>query len=595
MKIKLLSCLIIILLFSVLIYVAFGKSLHFSLFGDDWFMFYVIDKHYGPGNQFPYLSLKGYSQPWGVMNICLIVIRHFFDYASYGYFLVSMVLRMLSSFVGFIFLSKLTKSKLVALIGSLFVAVGYSGIESSNYVLHMNVYLVILFLFISMTLLIASFKEGFLKFILGCFFFAMSLAVNPIRSHGLLPFILVFDAVFALAIAKVSLRIVLIRLLSLIASALVIYKLGFFGEVHATSVINFAVFTRMISEGNFTFVSAFITDLGKAFLPDLYTPKLANVLPILGANWYKWFIASGFVAEALLFFLFVNNTQEKLKNYIVILATLIINFSLTFFVLKQFPHDQGLFLILINTFIGIFFITFLLWAIYILFVSKTEKRTSAWVGMIIGPILILTSLVVPLVFNPGAIIGSDGRYLTLSLAGVAVTLASLLKISFFKKSKKVAFFILLTLLTLLAFNIKSDRKYMDNLYVTRNIKVTDLMWEKLFGYLPKNYPDKLLVFYFDDKENPGLANNTILFGFPPRMALQYKIKETAKIPTFTNIYPEIVSTVTDGKAFLRLGYPQEKVNVDQIFAFKFTKDGDLLDITQQTRKKLTNEQKLLAK
>lgn len=585
MKFRLLEYLGVILLFSFLVYIALGKSLHFSLFGDDWFMFYVIDKHYGPGNQFPYLSLKGYSQPWGVMNLCLIVIRHFFGYASYGYFLVSMGLRVLASLAGYIFLSKFIKSKWIALIASLFIAVGYSGIESSNYVLHMNVYLVILFLFVSLTFLMDSFKGLPGKFLMGCFFFAISLAVNPIRSHGMLPFILVFDLVFSKAIAKINFKIVILRQLFLIASALVIYKMGFFGEVHAASVINIKIIQNMLNEENYTFISAFVTNLGKAFLPDLYTAKLSSLLPLLGGNWYKWFVALGLFIESLLFFVFAGFTRERIKNFTFVLSILIINFSLIFFVLKQFPHDQGLFLILLNTFIGIFFIGFLFWSIYIFFISKVEKKTTELVGMIAGPVLILTSLVVPLVFNPGAIIGSDGRYLTLSLAGVAITLACLLKIAF-ENSKKVAFFVLIVFLSLLAFNVKNDREYMNRLYITRNVEVTDLMWTKLFGFLPKNYPDKLLVFYFDDKDNPGLANNTILFGFPPRMALEYKIKDANKIPTFTNIYAEVESTVIDGKAFLRLGYPQKKIGIDQVYAFKFTKEGDLIDITQNTRKAL---------
>lgn len=587
MKTKLLGYLAVISLFSLLIYIAFGKSLHFALFGDDWFMFYVIDKSYGPGNQFPYFSLAGYSQPWGVMNLCLMVIRHFFNYASYGYFLVSMGLRMLASFAGFVFLSKFTKSKWIALIGSLFVAVGYSGIESSNYVLHMNVYLVILFLFVSLIFLIDSSKGRFWKFMLGCLFFAISLAVNPIRSHGLLPFILIFDLVFGIAIAKAKLKTTLFRQILLIASALFVYKLGFFGAVHA-NIINITVILRMISEGNFTFISAFVTDLGKAFLPDLYTLKLGSVTSFLPANWYKWFITAGFFIESIIFFIFAGLTKEKLKNYCLILSILFINFSLTFFILRQFPRDQGLFLILINTFIGIFFLTFLFWAIYILFISKKEKKDIGWVGMIVGPVLILTSFVVPLVVNPGAIMGSDGRYLTLSLAGVAITLASLLKVTF-KNNKKLALIIFIVFLSSIAFSIKSDRKYMDNLYTTRNQETTNFMWSRLFGYLPKSYPDKLLLFYFDFSENSTLATNTVLFGFPPRMALEYKIKDPGKIPAFTTIYDEVVSAVTDGKAFLRLGYPQEKISVDQVVAFKFTKSGDLIDITQEIRKGLILE------
>ncbi|MEK7550220.1 MAG: hypothetical protein AAB535_00330 [Patescibacteria group bacterium] len=588
MKIKLFIYLSVTLLFSLLIYIAFGKSLQFSLFGDDWFMFYVIDKHYGPGNQFPFFSLSGYTQPWGVMNLCLIIIRHFFEYASYGYFLVSMGLRVLTAFAGYIFLSKFIKSKAAALIGSLFIAIGYSGIESSNYVLHMNVYLVTLFLFISLTFLIGSFKGTYWKFAIGCVLFAVSLAVNPIRSHGLLPFVLFFDFIFAVAIAQATLKTTLIRQICLSLSALAVYRMGFFGEVHATNIINLTVITRMFQTGDYTFISAFITNLGKAFLPDLFTPNLGSITLLIGANWYKWFIAIGLIVESIIFFIFSSITIQKLKNYLFILLILITNFTLTFFVFKQFPHDQGMYLILINTFIGIFFITFLIWAIYILFISKLEKKNIEWVGMASGPILILTSFIVPLVFNPGAIMGSDGRYLTLSLAGVAITLSSLLVIAS-KINIRVAFLTTVILLTMLTFNIKNDRKYMNNLYATRNVAVTDLMWSKLFRYLPREYPNKLLVFYFDDKENPGLANNTILFGFPPRMALEYKIKDASLIPTFTNIYTEVVSTVTDGKAFLRLGYPQEKISLNQVFAFKFTKNGDLLDITQEIRKSIIKQ------
>lgn len=575
----------VVALFLVLTFIAFGKSLNFALFGDDWFMFYVIDKHYGPGNEFPYLSLKGYSQPWGVMNLCLIVIRHFFDYASYGYFLVSMTLRILGSFMGYIFLSKFVKSKLIALVGSLFVLVGYAGIESSNYVLHMNVYLVILFLFLSLTFLIDSYQDKFWKFILGCLLFAISLAVNPLRSHGLLPFFIVFDLVFSLTIAKVGLKKTFIRLVLIITSALVVYKLGFFGSV-TPGFIKFDLISQMIREGNFTFLSAFITNLGKVFLPDLYTINLGGIISIFGTNWYKWIILTGFLVEFFVFSLFSNFMKEKVKSLFVVLGSLTIIFAFMSFVLRGLPRDVGLFLILINSFLGVFLISFLIWAVYVLFISKKENKSSAWVGMIAGPVIILTSFMVPLLFNPGAIMGSDNRYYTLGLSGVAITVASLLKL-ITEKSKKIALCLLMVLALLLIFNINIDRKYMKNLYPVRNLEVTESMWSRIFEYMPREtYPDELLLFYFDDKENPGLAHNTVLFGFPPRMAIEYKIKKQGKIPAFTTIYDEVVSAVTDGKAFLRLGYPQERIRINQVFAFKFTKNGELLDITKETRQNL---------
>ncbi len=575
-------------IFITIAFVVFGKSLNFALFGDDWFMFYVINNHYGPGNEFPYLSLKGYSQPWGVMNLCLIIIRHFFGYQSYYYFLVSIGLRVLASFVGFIFLSRFLKSKFAALIGGLFLLVGYTGIESSNYVLHMNVYLVIIFMFLSLVFLIGSYNNKFWKFILGCFFFAVALAVNPIRSHGLFPLFIIFDLVFGLTIAKENFKKELFRLTLITLSALFVYKLGFFGQV-TPGIIKFDVINQMIKAGNFTFITAFITNLGKAFLPDLYNIDLTAVVYVFGANWYKWIILFAFVVELALFAVVSNFMKEKLKALFISLSSIALNFVLIGSVLRNFPRDVSLFSVLINSFIGIFLISFLVLSVYVLFMSKYEKHSPSWVGIIAGPMILLTSFAVPLLFNPGAIMGSDNRYYTLGLAGAAVTIASLLKLVI-GGSKKLArpFLVLLGLLMIL--NIRSDRKYMTNLYPTRNVAVTEAMWNNIFEYVPKNsYPDKLLLFYFDDKDNPGLANNTILFGFPPRMAIEYKISDRGKIPTFTNIYEEVVSAVTDGKSFFRLGYPQERVGVNQIYAFRFTKGGELLDITKEIRQDLNSK------
>ncbi len=208
----------IIFIFVLLIYITFGKSLNFPLWGDDWFMLWIVKNFYGPGKEFSYISLKSYSQPWGVMNLVLIINKHFFGYSGFGYYLVSMTLRTLSAFAGYLFLSRFLKSKFIGLIGSLFVLVGYTGIESTNYTIHMNTYLVLLFIFLTLICLINSRKNKIGIFLLGCLFFAISLAVSPLRSHGLLPFVVIFDVIYGLTIFKINLKQVLFRQVGLILS-----------------------------------------------------------------------------------------------------------------------------------------------------------------------------------------------------------------------------------------------------------------------------------------------------------------------------------------------------------------------------------------
>ncbi len=352
----------------------------------------------------------------------------------------------------------------------------------------------------------------------------------------------------------------------------------------------------MIGNGDYTFVSCFITNLGRTYFPDIYSINVNSVIRIVGFNWFKTVTLLAFVIETLVFWYLTKITHQRIKNYIVVVLILIFNFSLTIFIFIKSSQNSGLFPILISTFIGLFFLSFLFWALHVLFLSKKEKATPEWVGMIAGPVLVLTSLMVPLLTYPGAIYDSNHRYLTLSLVGVAITYASLLKLSV--NNKKMSLFVLTFLLLLIFVNIKADRRYFSTLHINRNPIIAMSEWNQFTSYMGKyyqKYPDKLLLFYFDDSESGGIAASTFFYGFNLRVALENNIKDRNRVPAYTTVYAEAVSAVTDGKAFLRLGYPEEKIGIDQVYAFKVDKNGDLIDITQQTRKDLINEQKLLAK
>ncbi len=599
MKIKrpftIFNFILIFALFCLIAYFAFGKSFNFSLFGDDWLQLYVIKKTYGPGNPFPFITLKGYTHLWGFMNICLIIVNHFFGYKSYYYFVISLVIRCLASFTGYIFLYKFSKSKMLGVIGGLFILVSFAGLESTSTVAFINVYLLIVFLFLALIFLINSYKgrDKIIKFCAGALFYGLSLAAAPIRSHGLFPFVLIFEFIYGIKKEKVKYRYLFFRIISLIVVTLIIYKLGFFGNYGLSgdwSFINISKIRSMIGAKDFTFITSFITNLGKTFLPDAYPITIAGVTSLVGNSWFRAVAVVSFIFECGLFWLLSQAVKGKrIKSFLTAVGILLVNFFVVFVILRVFPRDASLLVALIDSVVGIFIFTFLLWSIYLLYVVKQDNLIPGAIGGILGPIFILTSIAVPLLFNPGAVFGASHRYLTLSLIGSAITIVSILFVS--RKTKKVWIFFSL-FLALLLFNIASDRRYFEDLYPYRNIYITDKMWDQVFSAVPKSaYSDKFLLFYFDETENPQLAHNTILFGFNPRMALEYGIKDESKVPAYTNIYSEVVSAVTDGRVFKRLGYKEEKIGFGQIYAFKIRKDGVLIDITSRTRADLVKKVK----
>lgn len=584
---------LLFLLFYVIARFAFEKSLNFSLFGDDWLQLYVINKTYGFGNPYPYFTIKGYTHLWGFMNICLIIVHHFFDYQSYYYFVISLLTRCLASLAGYIFFYNFSKSKVLAITGGFFVLVGFAGLESTSTVAFINVYLLLVFLFLSLLFLISSYKGvyGVIKFLIGAFFYGLSLMAAPIRSQGLFPFILAFELIYGVKKEKIRLKYLFFRITLLVIVTLIIYKLGFFGSYGLGgdwSFINIPKIRSMIASQDFTFITTFVTNLGKTFLPDSYPMTIAGVVSLVGNSWFRAITMVGFIFGCCLFWILSAAVKvDRIKSFLITVVILLLSFLAVVVVLRIFPRDASLLVILVDSIIGVFISTFFLWSIYLLFIVKQKDLIEGSVGGILGPIFILTSITVPLLFNPGAVFGASHRYLTLSLVGSSITIVSILIIA--RRAKKAWIFISLFII-LLFFNIASDRKYFSDLYPYRNTQITDNMWNQVFRAVPREvYSGRFLLFYFDDSENARLAHNTILFGFNPRMALEYGIKDESKTPAYTNIYSEVVSAVTDGKVFKRLGYKVERIDINQIYAFKITKDGKLIDTTFEVRKDLVNK------
>jgi hypothetical protein len=573
-------------LFFVLALFAYQKTLGMSLFGDDWYIFWIIESHFGPGKQSSYFDPRGYTNPWGTQYLILLILSKIFGFWEQIYYFFSLLLRIFVGLAAFSFINYLIKDKLISTIASLFIVVGFAGIEATSSMLHMTTFIAAGFTMLSLKQIVVSQdNKSWKSFILGGIFFGIALASSPIRTHGLLLFFLLFIIIYWFFKENKFNKELIGKLILVILTATLIYKMGFFGNAGPGGNWGWVKIPQMIEmfqKGDYTFITAFLTNLGKVFVPDISHVSSSYFIKEFGNSWSLKILLYLFLGGVFILKYISRFTLKPKKNFWVSIVIYILLFSAIVIVQKNYNSPDRYFLDLLASWIGVLIATLLFWSIYIRFVVK--EKSIAFLLFIIGPLIILTSLIVPLVFNPGVTLDSNHRYYALGLTGLGLVVASFLK---FIRPSIVYPIVFGLVIVYLLFNILSGQKYLNQLYPTRNAEISNKTWDKMFSLLPKDFPNnQFFLFYMDDTENPGFAFNTVLFGFPPRMAIKYNIMKNQGIPAFTTSYEEIISAVTDGKAFKRLGYEEKPIKIDQIYAIKFTKDENLVDITEVTREKL---------
>ncbi len=186
--------LILLLSIILLTYFSLNKTLSFGLAGDDWLALYryILD--------FPtfsaHFNLVNYINDHSTYNFAdLIVgiIYRQFSFNPFPYYLISMIMRIITAISFFFTVSMATKDKLTGYVSALLFSVMFAGIETTNWVFNMNTYLSItlfnlfIYLYLSKDSLNFFLKNLILGLILG-----LSFIITPNRMHGLLfaiPFI----------------------------------------------------------------------------------------------------------------------------------------------------------------------------------------------------------------------------------------------------------------------------------------------------------------------------------------------------------------------------------------------------------------------
>ena len=556
-----------------------------ALFGDDWLVIYRYVIDVGSISAGFAKHLHEYLSPYGPTQVFMGILKQLYNYNSTFYYITSYLLRLFAAFSLFPITFYLTRNKLSAFFAVLFFSVTTTGFDTTNWVFNMTTYLSIGFISLFLFFYLRSKEEGRRVFLVPAMILLyLAYITTPIRMHATLPLLILLEVFWNLREKNLLFaRNSLIRLALVIATVLFIRFTGHsFGQpAEAADRIREGVNTAklFLSQGRYDFLAYPLASFGSIFIPDA-------ILPFSGQVSSTKNLIINIVLPILLIFIIVARLLIKLtyglkKSFFGILFALTIVWTIITIIFYRgntstFSSATYNSLLLIGGFILILGLMFLI---------NCFKKKSISTLLVLSLSWILLSYLYAWFWRPELYLTTN-RYLIVGAAGAAIFLSGLISLGK-NKHNQIIIFIIFT--PLLLMHIYSTRMYEYQLISFGHGQETfNKIWASM-PYIPEiSKKERVSVFYFlGDGTNGGVLHDSITFGFPPHMALLYNITDSNKVPLALESWEEVISTVKDGKAFIRhYGTAKDPIPIDNVYVFKLEGRDRLIDITTQAREKL---------
>ena len=580
----------------------FFPTFSLSLYGDDWLVFWRYGNFY-PEGYTPTIwdQLNHFLTRYGSQDILTSFLRFIFGFESSYYYLISFFFRMTAAFSLYPVTFYLTKKKLPAFYAMLFFAVTTIGLETTEYLAHIPSYISLTFFNIFLYYFLKSREQekGWDKKNLlyaGLFFFS-TFIMAPIRMTGLLPFIFLIEIFWLLQnLSSKVFKKFLLRLFFVILIFLFINLIGdpFFFPINQSSkkiysdtfLINQTTDSLFImidglKNGRSDFLFYPVISFGSMFLPSILLQNPSTQLSNQGLIRLILLVFSLFIIAALI----ITRSLDIKKNYsfkkILLPVALWSLFSAAVYLLNQttFPGTNYFVLLLIGGYVSIL-------GGFILY--KNYSSPLILQGIFVSLSWAIAAFIVPWFWSPTFLLDTYHRYLIGSAVGISLFLAIILSLAKNEKQQKV---ILSLFLILLILHIWASNLHIKKLLTNHNQQVNDKIWAAM-PYIPEvGKSTEPLVFYFvGDSTNEPILHDTVTFGFPYHMGLIYGTTDEDKNPLSMIEWKDIESAVLDGASFTphKKGRVLPPVSPERVYAFRLEGQDTLVNITAETRKKLTD-------
>lgn len=349
------------------------QTLKFGLFGDDWLAIYWYLSQEITGtflNNLP--GLLKYLTPYGGLVFLTGVAYDLFGSNYSYYYLVSLIFKITASFSLFLLIKSLADTPLkrrenfIPLLGSILFLVGLTGIQTTDFIVHMGVFLASTLSFLSIYYLNRAIKFKSSLQVLICLSLAtFSIILVPIR---FVPFIIVFPIsciiLFWIYKSKGAFLFASIILLTWTSVIFVLWMIGLIstpGQISPVYTSTLKNFISILTSNPIHLSFTLFQWIGVTIIPDQFIGN-KNIQALIGFLFISFSIATFYMLR-----------KEKRR----LLKLLVSAIPLIFFFISMFIYSSNRFMSSENRYLIMIFYGFcLFFTVAIINLSISTKRLA---------------------------------------------------------------------------------------------------------------------------------------------------------------------------------------------------------------------------
>lgn len=552
-------------------------TLKLGLYGDDWLAFYRYNYHLGKWSNGDFNFITYFLTPYGAQDILMGTLKSIWGLNPTNYFILSFILRFGVSISIFFLVKKYLDNKVSAFISALFFVITSVGIETTNWVFNMPSFLALIFVsafLYNYFFSIESKKSNHIIF--SSLFFYLAYITAPIRLHGFLPFIIIFE-IYILILTK-DFRTTLKRLASIIIAFYLIkisgQSLGVQEDMVSRIRTGSQILINEFKNGRLLFATNPFLTAGRIFFPE-------SVWSFFEENFeVKRILHSVYVSVSLFIpFLFLIPTYQKSirKNNLVLFLVITMSIIWTLvikYIKGTIPAEQINYTHLSQSLLGGYML------IYFISLTLFAKEIRLKVLFFFGIIWVFTSYVSAWFATPDVSFSTNHRYMIIPAYSLSILLGALY---FAAKEKNSKILISIILIVYFSLHLFATKAYFDQLLILRSKVVSEKIRNSL-PEIPLSTFESPVIIYFEGENT--LLYNTLTFGFPPYISIIKNTKDTNLIPTATSNWDEVLVAAKTGENMKAYGFETKPVLIENIYSFRVNNNGTLDNSSQETRNKL---------